>query len=96
MHMEDPYTGRGVFGLPADPVPRLVVARRSERKWQGCVYLSSYEMTGTLLLVLREKSPALPPELKKIPMLFFSASSRQGLEDKLHENIKIFMNRHKN
>jgi hypothetical protein len=80
--------------LPPDPVIRTIITPSESKKWKGCIYISSYDLTGQILLLLDSLSGTRPPELAKIPIYKFTASSREELDAQMSEAIKfIFKNK---
>jgi hypothetical protein len=74
--------------LPSDPKPRTVVTNLNGTKWRGCVYFSSYDLTGQILQYLSAKSPEKPKELSGIPLWVFTSKDKFEIESKISETLQ--------
>lgn len=73
--------------FPPEPSPRMLVTCLPNGKWTGCIWFSSFDLTGQMTLVITKRSGILPPELRKVPFWYFSSPDRTRLETEMEETL---------
>jgi hypothetical protein len=72
-----------------DPKLRTVVTNLNGTKWRGCVYFSTYDLTGQVLHYISAKSPEKPKELSGIPIWVFTSKDKSEIELKIFETLQL-------
>ena len=73
---------------PPNPKPRILVIQSDSKLWIGCVYISSYDLTGNFNLYLMNTKKVPPEFRRKIPYYIFYSSTKDRLEAKILQTIK--------
>jgi hypothetical protein len=89
--MQNSEKKRSVILFPPKPAIRTVIFRSPSGTWLGCIYLSSFDLTGQILMLLKSKTGSIPPELSKLPLWVFSYSDRTAMDIKMTEIINSLL-----
>jgi hypothetical protein len=79
--------------LPPEPVLRSITINTGIKKWKGCIYLSSYDLTGQMISYLKNTTSAETGMYLKNPVYIFVAASKSELDSKLLSKIKTLTRR---
>jgi hypothetical protein len=63
----------------------------SVRKWYGCIYYSSHDMTGELLILLNEMTGEYTGKFLKHPVYILKATKKSGVDIKVNEMIQTLI-----
>jgi hypothetical protein len=70
------------------PVLRTIVLKTSPRRWSGCIFFSSYDLTAEVLLLIQSITGEYKGSFLKNPLLILKAPSKSELEIKMNVHIK--------
>jgi|GEM_PF-1858247 len=73
--------------FPPNPLPRILTTT-DHKKWKGCIYFSAYDLTGQVLMFLREVSAEYSGSFLKNPVYVYTAASKAELETKIFEKVR--------
>lgn len=72
--------------------PRIIVSPGEKNLWQGCLYFSSIDLTGEILLLLKTHTTNSKGKFLNRPIYFFSSTNRSIIDFKISETIKSHFN----
>ena len=76
------------------PVPRILIINTAPNKWKGCIYLSNSDMTGQVLMFLKDTPSQYSGTFLKKPIFIYSASCRNELENTVIEKTKSLVKKY--
>ncbi len=79
------------FIFPPNPTPRTIIIHSTPRKWHGCIYFSSYESTGQILLLIKNTPGEYEGLFFKNPISIFKSSNKSDIETKITNKLKSIL-----
>lgn len=70
------------------PSLRTLTMQASPRKWYGCIYYSSHDMTGQLLILLNEMTGEFTGKFLKHPVYILKSTKKSGVDIKVNEKLQ--------
>ena len=74
------------------PILRTLVTHTNFKKYQGCIYFSTYDQTSQILLILKAKTGDSIERFSKNPIYFFAASSKIEIDSKISQSVSSLLN----
>ena len=74
-----------------EPTLRTLTVQVSPRKWYGCIYLSSYDLTGQIIQLLMDFTGEYNGKFLNQPIFILKSTKKAGVEIKLNEKIKTLI-----
>ena len=78
--------------ITSKPTLRTITIHVSPRKWYGCIYYSSHDLTGQVLLLLREMKGEYNGKFLNYPIIILKATKKCGVEIKIKEKLQSLIN----
>jgi hypothetical protein len=71
-----------------EPILRIITIHVSPRKWYGCIYYSSNDMTGQLIILLKEMTGEYNGKFLKHQICILKATKKIGVDIKVNEKLQ--------
>ena len=76
------------FNRTLTPTLRTLTMQASKRKWYGCIYFSSHDMTGQLLILLNEMTGEYTGKFFKHPIYILKSTNKSDVDIKVTEKLQ--------
>lgn len=77
----------GICVTQPKPVPRILLVHINSKKWKGCIYFSEFDLTGQLLMLLKDISADYDGEFLKNPIFVYTSTNKIEIETKISEKL---------
>jgi hypothetical protein len=74
------------------PILRTISIHVSPRKWYGCIYYSSNDMTGQLIILLKEMTGEYNGKFLKHQIYILKSTKKIGVDIKVNEKLQSLIN----
>lgn len=86
---------KNISFIPPKPVPHIFFTQSGSKhwkKWKGCIYISSYDHTGEVLMFLKDIKRDSSGLFLKNPVFVFVSKHKAEVEAKISEKMKSILN----
>ena len=73
------------------PALRTLTMQVSQRKWYGCIYFTSHDMTGQLLILLNEMTGEYTGKFLKHPIYILKSTNKSDVDIKVIDKLKTLI-----
>jgi hypothetical protein len=91
--MQKKTKNKASFILPQKPTPRTIITQSDSKKWKGCIYFSSYDSTGQILLLLKSISTDYNGKFLKNPLFVFTSKNKTEVETQMTNQLQSLLKR---
>lgn len=70
------------------PTLRTLTMQASKRKWYGCIYFATHDMTGQLLILLNEMTGEYTGKFLKHPIYILKSTNKFDVDIKVIEKLQ--------
>jgi hypothetical protein len=80
--------------IPPEPVPRILITQTDMKQfkiWKGCIYISSYDHTGQVLMLLRDIKWNANRLFLKNQMFVFVSKDKSKVESQISEKMQAIL-----
>lgn len=83
-----PSTNKTILSNYLKPTLRTLTMQASARKWYGCIYYSTHDMTGQLLILLNEMTGEYTGKFLKHPIYILKSTKKSTVDIKVNEKLQ--------
>jgi hypothetical protein len=90
LNMKQKSKTKSISFIPPEPVPRILIVQTGSKrwkKWKGCIYISSFDLTGQVLMLLKDVKRNSNGLFLKNPIFAFVSTSKMEVESLISEKI---------
>ena len=81
--------------MPPEPVIRTLIIQSTPNKWLGCLYFSSYEMTGQMILFLKSQKGEYEGRLSGNPVYVLTGATKSSVDEKIIKKLQSILKHNK-
>lgn len=91
---QKPSSNKSISFVPPEPVPRILITQTGSKrwkKWKGCVYNSSFDHTGQVLMLLKDVKRTSNGLFLRNPIFVFVSTDKTEVEKQISEKINSLL-----
>jgi hypothetical protein len=88
-----PKTKERISIMPPKPSLRTIITNSDSKKWKGCIYLSSSDLTGQILLFLKTVISDYQGKFLKNDIYVFTSANKSEVEAKITDKLQSILKR---
>lgn len=77
--------------LSPEPTIRTMVIQLSARRWRGCIYLSQFDLSGQVVMLLKDMAVEYDESFLKNQIFVFKSFNKSGIEAKINEKLQTII-----